>query len=124
MDVLDSVVAPSSSSTTTSTHQLQSQKRGSAVAGGAGAGGGVIEPPLLTDTHPFCYLQLKSSVLANREDTSSVDWNHLWIGQRFAHATEPPGQYLLTTFGLLPFSLFLFSLTPLAYSLLAFPFLA
>jgi len=41
------------------------------------------------DGHPYCYLQLNSQVIPNREAVSSVDMNHLWIGEQFAHGPEP-----------------------------------
>ena len=101
MDVLDQVTAPpsssssSSSSLTSSTHLGGTSSTSSSSGGSSGGGGSNEDPPpdtLPPDSHPFCYLQLKSSVLANREDTSEVDWNRLWIGQRFSHAAEPPGE--------------------------------
>jgi hypothetical protein len=41
------------------------------------------------DGHPFCYMQLNSQVIPNREAVSSVDMSRLWIGQMFAHGPEP-----------------------------------
>jgi len=41
------------------------------------------------DAHPFCYLQLMSNVIANKEAVSEIDMAHPWVGERFAHGEEP-----------------------------------
>jgi hypothetical protein len=45
------------------------------------------------DAHPFCYIQVLSEVVANKEPTSVVDFNHLWIGERFDHSPEPSDRH-------------------------------
>lgn len=41
------------------------------------------------DGHPYCYIQMNSQVIPNREAISQVDMDHLWIGEQFAHGSEP-----------------------------------
>ena len=41
------------------------------------------------DGHPYCYLQMHSEVIPNREAVSTVDMDHLWIGEQFSHGPEP-----------------------------------
>lgn len=45
------------------------------------------------DAHPFCYIQVLSEVVANKKPTSIVDFNHLWIGERFDHSPEPSDKH-------------------------------
>lgn len=58
----------------------------------------VESTPRPAGNHPFCYLELKSEVVANREATSEVDLQHVWTGERFQHATEPRGSRVANQF--------------------------
>jgi Glycosyltransferase family 92 len=51
--------------------------------------------------HPFCYLQMHSSVVANPKVVLAmdIDMNHLWVGERFPNGPELPGSRLAAKFG-------------------------
>jgi hypothetical protein len=40
-----------------------------------------------------------SEVVGNKDTSETVDMNHLWIGERFAHSTEPYKSILMSQFG-------------------------
>lgn len=46
------------------------------------------------DGHPWCYLILLSAVTLFEQAHTSVDQQHPWIGERFAHGAEPLGHGL------------------------------
>ena len=38
-------------------------------------------------------------MVASRVESSNIDMGQLWLGQRYAHSTEPTGSYLHNKFG-------------------------